>query len=261
MNKYYIIPDVHGRDFWKSIRNICTPEDEIIFLGDYLDPYTLEEHITPEESIENFKEIVEFANFHPNVTLLIGNHDLPYFFHQYVGTRHIYKYHDEILKIFQSYQRDWKIFYHIPEYNTLLSHAGLCNTWWEAVIKRFDNIRTYEDVNVFFKECYTNHENLNQDHKKFLDALDIYTWHRGGISDFASPLWLDIRDDVSLPDINQYVGHTAVTKPVMKNCVGILYDLDVSRIFVLDLNGIHNADFTDVQDLFFLNVSGNFLNY
>ena len=32
-----IIPDVHGRVFWKEI--VKNSEDKIIFLGDYVDPY------------------------------------------------------------------------------------------------------------------------------------------------------------------------------------------------------------------------------
>ena len=36
-----IIPDVHGRDFWKDAANRFP--GNIVFLGDYLDPYPLEE--------------------------------------------------------------------------------------------------------------------------------------------------------------------------------------------------------------------------
>ena len=40
MNNILIIPDIHGRTFWKEcIKCEC---DEIIFLGDYLDPYNYE---------------------------------------------------------------------------------------------------------------------------------------------------------------------------------------------------------------------------
>lgn len=37
-DKIYVIPDIHGRDFWHDIKKIEDYE-KIIFLGDYVDPY------------------------------------------------------------------------------------------------------------------------------------------------------------------------------------------------------------------------------
>ena len=34
-----IIPDIHGRDFWKEVTAI--EDEEFVFLGDYVDPYPL----------------------------------------------------------------------------------------------------------------------------------------------------------------------------------------------------------------------------
>ena len=41
MSNILIIPDIHGRTFWKECIK-CREYDEIIFLGDYLDPYSFE---------------------------------------------------------------------------------------------------------------------------------------------------------------------------------------------------------------------------
>lgn len=72
-----IIPDVHGRDFWKDAANRFP--GNIVFLGDYLDPYPLE-GISPDEAFTNFQEILSFKKANPDrVTLLLGNHDLQYF--------------------------------------------------------------------------------------------------------------------------------------------------------------------------------------
>lgn len=69
--KILIIPDVHGRKFWREYIN--DEFDHIIFLGDYLDPYPGE--ATAEEALQEFKDIVNFKNSNlEKVTLLIGNH-------------------------------------------------------------------------------------------------------------------------------------------------------------------------------------------
>ena len=75
--KWIVIPDVHGRKFWRDV--VKGNEDErIIFLGDYLDPYS-EEGITPEDAYNELLDIIAFKKEHPdNVTLLLGNHDLGY---------------------------------------------------------------------------------------------------------------------------------------------------------------------------------------
>ena len=77
MNKIYLLGDIHGRDFWKQLKD--NTEDLIVFVGDYVDPYTYYEDITQKEALENFKEIIEFAKSRDNVVLLMGNHDATYF--------------------------------------------------------------------------------------------------------------------------------------------------------------------------------------
>lgn len=72
----FIIPDVHGRTFWKEIN----PDDAdlIIFLGDYVDPYG-DEGITPKMALDNLKELVNFYNkYKDKCVFLKGNHDYPY---------------------------------------------------------------------------------------------------------------------------------------------------------------------------------------
>ena len=51
--KVLIIPDVHGRTFWKRAIDLIENYDKIIFLGDYLDPYQYED-MESQNSIENF---------------------------------------------------------------------------------------------------------------------------------------------------------------------------------------------------------------
>ena len=54
-----IIPDVHGRQFWKDVIPRKDEFEKIIFLGDYLDPYGFE-GVSNLNALDNFKEILEF---------------------------------------------------------------------------------------------------------------------------------------------------------------------------------------------------------
>lgn len=74
--KVLVIPDVHGRKFWKKPCSEIENFDHIVFLGDYLDPYDFE-HISVEDAIVNFEEIIDFAKGNSDkVTLLLGNHKI-----------------------------------------------------------------------------------------------------------------------------------------------------------------------------------------
>ena len=72
-----IIPDVHGRRFWRTAVDRC-PNSEVIFLGDYLDPYSWE-GISHDEAFREMMDIIDFKKANrERVTLLLGNHDLGY---------------------------------------------------------------------------------------------------------------------------------------------------------------------------------------
>lgn len=86
--KTLIVGDVHGREFWKEpVKTVLENSDaEIVFLGDYHDPYPhefdadweLDANANTEyldTSISNFKKIIELKKQHPDrITLLLGNH-------------------------------------------------------------------------------------------------------------------------------------------------------------------------------------------
>ena len=56
-----IIPDIHGRNFWKnSINKEFENSDYVLFGGDYLDPYPWE-GITRKDAIRNFQEIIDYC--------------------------------------------------------------------------------------------------------------------------------------------------------------------------------------------------------
>lgn len=71
-----IIPDIHGRVFWKKAVDSASKDDTIVFLGDYLDMYWVDSivhDITNESTLENFREILEFKKSNPESDSVVGD--------------------------------------------------------------------------------------------------------------------------------------------------------------------------------------------
>lgn len=222
-----IVPDVHGRTFW---REPVMKEDytHVIFLGDYVDPYP-HEYIDQEEAMTQFCDIITFAKEHPGkVTLLIGNHDMHYFSPLFddlaEGTRYSYR----MAKPMQALYADYKDYFSLAfeaEYegvHCLLTHAGISPTW----------LKEHEQL---IGEL--NAENLNAlgDSDEGIKALADVGWARGGWAAAGGPMWADYSEVAvteTLPGIYQIFGHTQnrERKPVITRYVACL---DCHRTFRL----------------------------
>ena len=144
MKKIIIIPDIHGRTFWKEpVNKYKNIEDvHIIFLGDYLDGYEYIDNISKEDAIANFEEILEVARDANNITLLLGNHDLHYWpeFLKSYGCRRYNEYKYDISKMFIDNIDLFSIAYetYINDKQYLFTHAGLCRTWFEYITSKMN---------------------------------------------------------------------------------------------------------------------------
>lgn len=220
--KIAIIGDVHGRTFWKEAKEKIDEVDQIVFLGDYLDPYS-HEGITKEEAIDNFKEILEFRNHYPNkVILLIGNHDSSYIWDvSLCSCRHDYEHDAEIRELFSKNIDNFRLYYSVPGY--LFSHAGIYEEWVITFLKNGLDLSI-----ASLKEWNETQE---------WQCLGIYDFYRGGYSHYGSCIWADIRDSFNNKlweedEYYQIVGHTQLeSKPYIADKIACL---DVRRCFVLD---------------------------
>lgn len=189
MSKILLIPDVHGREFWKKVKDF---EGEIVFLGDYLDPYNFEFDkngkyqefyngelvkfdIIPdrkESCIENLKEIISFAKSRNNVTLLLGNHDYHYLYPKFNASRKDIKRLPEITKLFLNNSELFKEYY-IKD-SLLCTHAG-ASIDWVSLYSHSDN----------FEDAISN---AAPDQKFSVSS------YRGGSDRYSGPLWLDVNE-------------------------------------------------------------------
>lgn len=210
MNKVLVLPDIHGRKFWKKPCQNIQDFDKIVFLGDYLDPYGFE-NISVTDAIENFKEIINFKkNNMEKVILLIGNHDCPYYSDIYFSfsswhCRHSTMWHKDIHKLFEDNLDLFQLAYSYD--NILFTHAGVESEWLTKIV--------HCDENDVEKISDTLNGLLNS--KDGLRKLYMITPQRGGIDKFGSCIWSDVHDimwdnetieEISNNKIKQIFGHT-----------------------------------------------------
>lgn len=192
------IGDVHGTAHWKNIiaEHKKSPNDIVVFLGDYVDSFD----ISPEQCLENLSELFEYKCSTPNVYMLVGNHDYHYMRHdtdRYSGYRY------EWMKAYRSILLDN---YHLLDMVTVLqakdenyifSHAGVSEQFLST-----NNVHV-DELNELWK---TNPSVFGFKH----NTMDIYGNHPS-----QSPIW--IRPEALLTSevegYNQIVGHTNVRWP------------------------------------------------
>ena len=211
MGKLVIIPDVHGRPFWReAVKELDGPRpdiDKVIFLGDYVDPYS-REGILPGEALAGLEEILDLKRKHPGeVVLLLGNHDLGYLepdintcrrdSFRAMKLEHLF---EDNLELFDLVHIDT-----VAGRQVLFSHAGIAETW----VRRRQDI-----VGRDFRPERLN-ELLHGDpagREALFCALADVSWHRGGYDPVGSPVWADVDEYLGgeplLPGYYHVFGHT-----------------------------------------------------
>lgn len=185
-----IIPDVHGRDFWKSA--VTGREDEeIIFLGDYVDPYAFVENVHPMAGLMCLLEIIEFKKQHSaNVTLLLGNHDLSYVTDYIFKCRHDYDNAETIRNIILENLTLFRIAHEktIGGRHYIFTHAGILPAWLaenEHILGTItpDNAVTELNRGLAAGEIYA--------------ALGDVSEYRGGHLEVGSCVWADVDEHIN----------------------------------------------------------------
>ena len=187
--KILINPDIHGRVFWKYALEHKDEFDKVVFLGDYLDPYS-PDLLETEES--NFKEIIQFKRDNPDkVILLLGNHDCHYISYKILNSsRYNSLKAEEYQKLFLDNMKLFQLVYIYDKY--LFSHAGVYEEWLKMCDLNLDNLINY---------------NLDE-LAPYLNVLDYY---RGGYGNVGSCIWADISDSETQKLLEGYYhifGHT-----------------------------------------------------
>lgn len=196
-----IIPDVHGRRFWKEAIKEKQKDEKIIFLGDYLDPYNYEfdpvtqTYITKESAFENFKEIIEYAKDNPDdVILLLGNHDTEYFLNT-PDCRMDNIHQWEIYNYFLLNIEMFKLGYYLAEPGSKIvytfSHSCLTKDWVEFNSSYFGEITTPIEVIDRLNESLKNNLDVISSLSPILSQIGAARW---GDYMFGSIIWADVSE-------------------------------------------------------------------
>lgn len=229
-----IIPDIHGRTFWKEA--VQDHENEkIIFLGDYTDPY-------PDEDVEYWQgyqalaEVIAFKKEHiNNVVLLWGNHDLSYINPHIPLCRHDEENFHEIRLLLRKHQHLFELVHEekVGDRRVVFSHAGIHPEWLKENADTIGTLKSGEEAAT-----------LNQRFRKgeINKALGQLSWYRGGLYPAGSCVWADAEEfqdilpEDLLPDCYQVFGHTQQAAPLITERFACLdcrtaFELNSSMVF------------------------------
>ena len=221
-----VIPDVHGRSFWREPCADINSYSRVVFLGDYLDPYGFDD-ITLPEAFANFCDIVAFAEAHRGkVTLLLGNHDLHYITTAAGrSTRHSPWMAEKAAPVFEEDKHLCHLACQVGA--ALITHAGCQQGWIDGVNLRFPEVQLKMEA-----------DSLNGllDSEEYMRALGMVGERRGGYYKYGSCVWADIDEHLTTPSpIPQVFGHTLqrcgfeIARPDMH-----ILMLDCAHAFELD---------------------------
>lgn len=244
-----IIPDVHGRDFWREPVNetLENSDARIIFLGDYVDPYPYEwENVMEAPSRIDFKqkafdtlvEVIELKKKYPKrITLLLGNHDYGYINDRVCSCRRDSKRYVDIHKVFME-NRDCFLLAdeeRVNDKHIIYSHAGISKKYAQLC---FGDIANEDNVVDLFNNAYLTKDD------KILRTLEIYDYYRGWGGDaYASLVWADVREwetDEENEDAQSGYGYMIFGHSQLENepIIGKhVADLDCRKAFILDDEG------------------------
>jgi hypothetical protein len=203
MKTFYTISDTHGlgiNNFELDINTLSKNKDNmIVFMGDYCDSF----NFTNEQHINSLLEIIQLKKENPNnVILLLGNHDIAYWykldkkFTGISGYRVSYAY--DLYDIFNTNKDLFQIAYQYNNY--LWTHAGVQNYWFKNIFIATKEEKKTNDI----AGLLNNHFLVNN------NSLFVVGKMRGGYNRVGGPFWCDERELYNSPikGYTQIIGHT-----------------------------------------------------
>ena len=203
------VGDLHGRKVLDQVKLKINDYDLSIFLGDYVDPYPMENNnYSGKDLLKYLEDIIQIKKDNMDkVILLLGNHDVHYFYNNDYCSRYNHSLRLELNKIYLNNLQLFQVAHQID--NNIWTHAGVTKKWlkkYNHIFKEYKLEKDYSNLSNILNEL------LYSEHRDILWECSPYrgtSW-----DDVGGPMWADIQESCLsvLPGINQYVGHTSLTK-------------------------------------------------
>lgn len=212
-----VFGDLHGRNNWKE--RVDLTADKIIFLGDYVDSFT----ISDLQIIQNLQDIIAFKKEHIHkVALLLGNHDLMYYFlgerlFQCTGFRASYA--NELHRLYSENKHFFQVAFQIDKgyidktnVTYLFTHAGLSRLFLKKLQKKIPSDIIKIEDNDYAKYLNTIFDSV----PNYLADISFY---RGGLENWGGIFWADMKEfskDSYIKGLSQIVGHQPIENITIK---------------------------------------------
>lgn len=221
--KICVIADIHARRVWSTIvQRECNRVDRFIFLGDYFD--ASDKGVSAEEEVQNFRDILGFAEDFGAVDLLIGNHDL-----HYAGGAICSGYRSEVQTLLgntlEGLIASGRLCCTARWGDYLFVHAGISTVWMQ--LRQYTEL---EQINRCFRQ-----DALSIDYSPYAQHFGDY----GGDSIYQSPIWIRPASlaDCAWRGCHQIVGHTPMQEicylPMGEHRI-IFCDTDLCSYLLID---------------------------
>jgi predicted MPP superfamily phosphohydrolase len=197
--------DIHGRTDWKKID--VNLYDLIVFVGDYVDSF----YVSDVEMLSNLKDIIQLKLDYPDkVVLLLGNHDIQYFFlNEGYGCSGYRPTMASVLSyLFKENKGLFKAAHQVG--NTIWSHAGISKGWYDWNKDKIDEVAAKFET----KDLAETLNNMLKMNRNYNGVLHQVGRKRGGRYQFGGITWAD-RDETKndyLEGYHQIVGHTPIER-------------------------------------------------
>jgi len=229
-----IVPDVHGRSFWKGAVD-AHPDVPVIFLGDYLDQYG-DEHIHDHIAISVLGDIISLKRQRPDkVFLCLGNHDLSYLDSRFHCSRHHWLDEYEYAKLLRDHRDLFDLAYDmsIAGKRFLFSHAGVSKGWLSLHEDLFSDKPISGDLFSQMFKCQDTRDGIF----RALCDVSVLRW---GMQRYGSMVWADVEEMMDplmqIDGVIQVFGHSQ--QDVEPCCLkDHAYCLDCRKVFYIDSAG------------------------
>jgi 3',5'-cyclic AMP phosphodiesterase CpdA len=197
--KHLVIGDLHGKDCWKQVKT--NAYDKVIFIGDYVDHWTLPDHVIT----QNLLEIIELKKEHPETfELLLGNHDVQYLHYpNFLCSGFRPQMQRKLTYVFDGNRNLFNIAYQRGLH--LFSHAGVTNKWYAEFLE-LPILEQIRDENDTMADLFNKIERTGKRDLLHRAGSSRGGWGAGGIT------WADKKEliDDALEGYHQVAGHTVI---------------------------------------------------